>query len=426
MPKSIPERWLEYKPFGKTISGTKILPFKVPLKEVVCNNLKPENRFTISILVEAFPRLKYIVDLTNTDRYYDEKEFKNYGVQYEKIMVRGREVPTMDVVRKFFKVMDDFTAACGEEDIIGVHCTHGINRSGYLICRYLVQQLGWELDNCLKAFGEARGYPIEREIYLNALKKTPRDKKIDTSKVSLKSPPPLSFEAEKMRSLFKMSRNQSVPNTMGPPGFLPLRRGFAKNGPYPLPRFGFGGPSQDFRSMPPIPPPPGSLPMYGPRPFRYGPPLRPVMPPPPPRPGFLAPGFPSQHGLNRTPVGVRLPPGPPARLPPPKMPPPPPPPSAAPGRPIVLKRIHTQKRKQHMRIDMVTSVRNTIRSGSRLIRRNNQMSKVLPKLPKEQDFTVDTFEENLLAASSHRAGGQRKDDLIRTSDDMPLRRHSVT
>ena len=30
-------------------------------------------RFTVSLLVEAFPRLKCIIDLTNTDRYYDEK-----------------------------------------------------------------------------------------------------------------------------------------------------------------------------------------------------------------------------------------------------------------------------------------------------------------------------------------------------------------
>ena len=30
-------------------------------------------RFTVSVLVQAFPRIKYIIDLTNTDRYYDEK-----------------------------------------------------------------------------------------------------------------------------------------------------------------------------------------------------------------------------------------------------------------------------------------------------------------------------------------------------------------
>ncbi|XP_043512892.1 uncharacterized protein LOC122530190 isoform X3 [Frieseomelitta varia] len=100
MPKSIPARWLEYKPYGTVICGTKILPFKVPLKEAVSNNLEPKKRFTVSVLVQAFPRIKCIIDLTNTDRYYDEKEFTNSGIKYEKIMVRGREVPSVDVMNK--------------------------------------------------------------------------------------------------------------------------------------------------------------------------------------------------------------------------------------------------------------------------------------------------------------------------------------
>ena len=30
--------------------------------------------------------------------------------------------------------------------LIGVHCTHGVNRTGYLICRYLIQKLKWDPD----------------------------------------------------------------------------------------------------------------------------------------------------------------------------------------------------------------------------------------------------------------------------------------
>ncbi|KAI4480302.1 hypothetical protein M0804_010300 [Polistes exclamans] len=33
MGRSVPDGWLEYKPYGEMIKGTKILPFKVPLKE---------------------------------------------------------------------------------------------------------------------------------------------------------------------------------------------------------------------------------------------------------------------------------------------------------------------------------------------------------------------------------------------------------
>ncbi|XP_043512887.1 probable tyrosine-protein phosphatase F54C8.4 isoform X2 [Frieseomelitta varia] len=412
MPKSIPARWLEYKPYGTVICGTKILPFKVPLKEAVSNNLEPKKRFTVSVLVQAFPRIKCIIDLTNTDRYYDEKEFTNSGIKYEKIMVRGREVPSVDVMNKFFKTMDDFTSACGEDDIVGVHCTHGVNRSGYLICRYLVQQLGWKLDDCLKAFEAARGYPIERRIYLNALQRTPREK-VDTSKISAELPasqPP----AIRKRVPFKH------PYPM-PPNFAAKRRGFAKDGgpfsllpppPPPPPHFAFGGPPPaPFRSMPPLgmlpppPPPPAPSPlghpppMYRPRLFRYGPPPRPAMHPPPP--GFPVPGFPPPCP-SRT---GRLPPRLPAsKMPPPPTPPPPPPPPP-PAPPILPpsrlkhqampKRLQPQKRKSQVRNGFVTP---TSQSGC---------DRILPKLMKEQDFTVDTFEENLLAVVSSQSSGRR-------------------
>ena len=400
MPKSIPEKWLEYKPYGSVINGTKILPFKVPLKETVSNNLEPEQRFTTSILLQAVPRLKYIIDLTNTDRYYDEKEFTSCGVKYEKIMVRGREIPPMDVVKKFFKTMDDFMSACGEDDLVGVHCTHGINRSGYLICRYLIQQLGWEIEDSLKAFEDARGYPIEREIYINALKRTPREK-IDTSKIGLSNR--ISSEVISNRPMRFKHTNRHTPYTMGPPGFVPPRRGFVKDGPFSPPHFGFGGPPPPgFRPIPPppgmpsIPPPSGPPPIYGPRPFRYGPPPRPAMPPPPPRPGFPLPCFPPPCPSRTPGGGSRLPPpGVPTRLPPPKMPPPPPP-QPAPSRPVALKRIPSQKRKSHVRNGIVSLSRNPVS----LIRRNVQTNRIIPKLLKEQDFTVDTFEENLLAVSS--------------------------
>ncbi|XP_071861040.1 RNA/RNP complex-1-interacting phosphatase isoform X2 [Bombus fervidus] len=386
MMKSIPERWLEYKPYGTVISGTKILPFKVPLRETLCNKLEPKERFTTSVLLEAFPRLKYIIDLTNTDRYYDKKEFTNSGIRYEKIMVYGREIPSMDLVNKFFKTMDDFMSACGEDDIVGVHCTHGVNRSGYLICRYLVQQLGWEVDTCLKAFEEARGYQIERKNYINALQRIPREK----SKPGKIKARPRDWLPHPIQ-----------PYTMGPPGLVAPRRGFTKDGPFSLPHFGFGGPPAGFRpmlpppGMPLVPPPPGPSSMYGPRSFRYRPPLRPAMCPPPPRPGFAfpIPGFPPPCP-SRTPAG-RLPHVPPARLPPPKIPPHPLPHSSS-TQPVVLKRLQGQKRKSHVRNGILSLSRNP----AGVIRQNSQMSRIIPKLVKEQDFTADTFEENLLAVST--------------------------
>ncbi|XP_032683697.1 uncharacterized protein LOC116850030 [Odontomachus brunneus] len=387
MANLVPDRWLEYKPVGDVIKGTQILAFKVPLKEAFVKNLEPEQQFTTTKLLQDFPHVKYIIDLTNTLRYYDKKEFTDAGIKYEKIAIPGRKVPPMDIIKKFFKVMDDFTSACGEGELIGVHCTHGVNRTGYLICRYLIQQLGWETQDSLEAFGEARGYPIERDIYLTALKAVQRGEKIDTSKVVLQP-------TNTILSPMKNTKMRPPMGPMGPPVFARLRRGSANGVLFPPQRYGFVGPPPGFRPMPPpglppIPPPVGP-PHYGPRPLRYGMPMRPALPTPP-GPGFPLPGFPLRMpGPPRMAGPPRLPPaGPAARLPPPKMPPPPPPLS----RTTVSKQLHVQKKKQ---------IRNGIaeRSVNIRSRRNGPAnSRIISKMLKEQDFTVDTFEENLLTTS---------------------------
>ncbi|XP_012222536.1 P30 adhesin isoform X2 [Linepithema humile] len=324
-------------------------------------------------------------------------EFTNAGVKYEKIAIPGRKVPPMDIIKKFFKVMDDFTSTCGEGELIGVHCTHGVNRTGYLICRYLIQQLGWEIQDSLKAFGEARGYPVERDIYITALKEVQRGEKIDTSKIVLTSNPISAATVKKNmpKSRSAMKNRLGRPSPMGPPGSAMQRRSFANGRPFPSQRF--GGPPPGFGPMPPpgMPPiPPIGPPRYGLRPFRYGPPpMRPAMPPTPgPGPGFPPhPGFPPRMpGPPRMTGPPRLSAGPTARLPPPKMPPPPPPPPLPSSR--TSKQLQIQKKKQ---------IRNGIveRTLNIRLRRNGPTGRIMPKMHKEQDFTVDTFEENLLATS---------------------------
>ena len=55
--------------------------------------------------------------------------------------------------------------------LIGVHCTHGVNRTGYLICRYLIEKLDWDPQKAIDEFKIHRGHPIERQNYLDDLKK---------------------------------------------------------------------------------------------------------------------------------------------------------------------------------------------------------------------------------------------------------------
>ncbi|XP_066598527.1 RNA/RNP complex-1-interacting phosphatase-like isoform X2 [Prorops nasuta] len=231
------------------------------------------------MLLKEFPRLKCIVDLTNTTRYYNPVEITKAGLTYHKLMIPGKQLPPEHHVKQFFKIVETFLSSHRGDDIIGVHCTHGLNRTGYLICRYLIQQLNWDPEDAIKAFGAARGYEIERKEYTDKLRKTTRGQKIDLSNMSISRPPtnwrydgrqtgrpsyeprPPVYRPPFDPSIFR-SRLPSAP--LGPPvhGVLP---------PHP--------------ALGPLPPP-GRPMCMGPRPFRYNhPPLmRPGLVPPPVRP----------------------------------------------------------------------------------------------------------------------------------------------
>lgn len=51
------------------------------------------------------------------------------------------------------------------DKIIGVHCTHGVNRTGFMICDYLVHELKMPPLEAIKVFEAARNHRIERDNY---------------------------------------------------------------------------------------------------------------------------------------------------------------------------------------------------------------------------------------------------------------------
>ena len=54
--------------------------------------------------------------------------------------------------------------------MIGVHCTHGLNRSGYIICRYMIEKDGVDPDEAIERFNTARGHEQTRVNYLEHLR----------------------------------------------------------------------------------------------------------------------------------------------------------------------------------------------------------------------------------------------------------------
>lgn len=185
------DKWLKFSKMGGMIESL-FLPFKVPLKESVNVTLQHGERFYFLEVLNKYPNIGLVVDLTKTTKYYHPGFLKNRGIQYAKIFMEGHgKVPPESQVQQFFKIVDSFREK--EENkgkLIGVHCTHGCNRTGFLICRYLIEKMKKDPKTAVVTFEKARGHEIERPSYRNFLlsmksserKESKNDDKDDSSR----------------------------------------------------------------------------------------------------------------------------------------------------------------------------------------------------------------------------------------------------
>ncbi|XP_013774740.1 mRNA-capping enzyme-like [Limulus polyphemus] len=167
-----PPRWLECPRKGALIAE-KFLPFKTPLSEAYEEHVPESSRFTpamfLKLLASYKVKLGLWIDLTNTSRFYDKKDIEAEGIKYLKLQCRGHgETPSVEQTETFIQVCHNFISK-NPLDIIGVHCTHGFNRTGFLIVSYLVENLSWSVEAAVQDFSKARPPGIYKADYLYEL-----------------------------------------------------------------------------------------------------------------------------------------------------------------------------------------------------------------------------------------------------------------
>lgn len=171
--KTIPNKWLHYVPISKRIDGTRFVAFKVPIKENLCRHLAPTQKFFPATVIERKPKIALVIDLTNTNKYYNKQDFLSRGVDYAKVACPAKHIPGDNIVQTFFDVIDTFfSLPKSEYALIGIHCAHGVNRTGYMICKYMIMKMGIGPREAIETFNQARGHPIERQNYIEELLQT--------------------------------------------------------------------------------------------------------------------------------------------------------------------------------------------------------------------------------------------------------------
>ncbi|KAM9794660.1 RNA/RNP complex-1-interacting phosphatase [Syngnathus typhle] len=180
--QKIPDRWLDYKAVGKRLGTTRFVAFKVPLKQALTQNMAPAQAFgpkeLLDVMREDQQELGLIIDLTYTTRYYSPQELPN-SLSFIKIPTAGHVVPADSVVVTFKRAVRQFLRdnACNDK-LIGVHCTHGLNRTGYMICRYLIEVDKMAPTEAIRLFNSSRGHNIERQNYIEDLQSRPKSNTI--------------------------------------------------------------------------------------------------------------------------------------------------------------------------------------------------------------------------------------------------------
>uniref|UniRef100_A0A7E4ZYV2 TYR_PHOSPHATASE_2 domain-containing protein n=1 Tax=Panagrellus redivivus TaxID=6233 RepID=A0A7E4ZYV2_PANRE len=171
----LPDRWTNYSPIGEIINDSRFIAFKTPLSDNFFEGKSAPPFGPKSVVDHVSSRgktLGLVVDLTATTRYYDSSEWKNYDVEYEKIFCEGHTMHKQNTaIKRFVHVVKRYMSNHpGHNMVIGVHCTHGLNRTGFLICRYMIDQMGIEPSKAIQDFEVARGHRIEREQYVTNLR----------------------------------------------------------------------------------------------------------------------------------------------------------------------------------------------------------------------------------------------------------------
>ncbi|URE20526.1 mRNA capping enzyme, C-terminal domain, partial [Musa troglodytarum] len=171
--KEPPQGWLECPSYGQCIGN--IIPSKVPLDETYNDSVLPGKRYSSKQVINKQRRqgreLGLVIDLTNTNRYYSPSEWTKLGIKYVKIACKGRDsVPDNESVNLFVhEVLQFLSRQRHSKKYILVHCTHGHNRTGFMIIHYLMRTQPMHVAEALQIFSQARPPGIYKQDYIEAL-----------------------------------------------------------------------------------------------------------------------------------------------------------------------------------------------------------------------------------------------------------------
>eukprot|EP00958_Prasinococcus_capsulatus_P023274 scaffold3423_cov379-Prasinococcus_capsulatus_cf.AAC.2 len=175
----LPKGWLDCPEVGEPIEL--LVPCKVPLGVGWNRYIPQEKRFTPRKVFESQlslgRQIGLVIDLTNSENFYHPSEWEELNVKHYKIYCRGHGYTPEElkvnefvhVVKEYFAVQQQMVQDNLPPQYCLVHCTHGFNRTGFMIAHFLQRQFAKPISFGVRAFAHHRPPGIYKELYLSTL-----------------------------------------------------------------------------------------------------------------------------------------------------------------------------------------------------------------------------------------------------------------
>lgn len=157
------QKWGDYDSYGDVIEGTSIIPMKTPLTLELQKNYMPKDpnnpsrTFTVQTFLEDQQKLGrtvgLILDLSNHECLYADD--LPQGMEYKHVTFMAKHLPDPLNCRKVRDTISEFLSR-RPECYVGIHCSYGFNRTGFVVGTYLIEAMGYTPQKALDAFAKSR------------------------------------------------------------------------------------------------------------------------------------------------------------------------------------------------------------------------------------------------------------------------------
>ncbi|KAL5690485.1 hypothetical protein EMGR_007843 [Emarellia grisea] len=165
-------KWKKVTPVSQRIAGT-FVALKM-LREV------DEEHNPVLFSQKYRDQIYAVIDISYENPVYNPASLEKGGIHYQKHPTVSKIPPTADEVRDFIALVDRLQNEISEKmkmsgnpdgprPVVGVHCHYGFNRTGFLIVSYLIERLGFRVQDAIDEFERQRPPGIRHGHFIDTL-----------------------------------------------------------------------------------------------------------------------------------------------------------------------------------------------------------------------------------------------------------------